>query len=161
MDKTNALRILDSKHIAYEVKSYDVSDGNIDGESVAKKCGIDPDMVYKTLVTVGSDRNYYVFVVNVAMELDLKKCAKAVGVKSVEMIHVKDINKVTGYIRGGCSPVGMKKLFKTTFDENVILCDEIYVSAGKIGLQMKVKVDDLVIITNGTICDIVKDSKNI
>ena len=93
MDKTNALRILDSKHIAYEVKSYDVSDGHIDGESVAKKYGIDPDMVYKTLVTVGSDRNYYVFVVNVAMELDLKKCAKAVGVKSVEMIHVKDINK--------------------------------------------------------------------
>lgn len=158
MDKTNALRILDKLNITYEVRTYDVSDGHIDGESVANKCGIDPDMVYKTLVTVGSDRNYYVFVVNVGMELDLKKCAKAVGVKSVEMIHVKDINKVTGYIRGGCSPVGMKKMYHTTFDENVILLDEIYVSAGKIGMKMKVKVDDLMKVTNGQICDIVKDS---
>lgn len=154
MDKTNVLRILDSQKIAYEAYEYDVSDGLIDGESVALKCHLNPDNVYKTLVTHGSDRQYYVFVISVKAELDLKKCAKAVGVKSVEMIHVKDINKITGYIRGGCSPIGMKKQYTTVYDEDIILLDEIYVSAGKKGLQVKLNPDDLVMITQGKVADI-------
>lgn len=154
MDKTNAMRLLDKQKIAYEVKTYDVADGHIDGLSVCEKCQIDPSMVYKTLVTQGSDHNYYVFVVNVADELDLKKCAKAVSVKSVEMIHVKDINKITGYIRGGCSPIGMKKAFVTTFDQSIVEHDHIYVSAGKLGMQIKIAKDDLIRITKGTIKDI-------
>lgn len=154
MDKTNAMRFLDKQKINYEVKTYDVSDGHIDGLSVCKKCQIEPAMVYKTLVTKASDHNYYVFVVNVSDELDLKKCAKAVDVKNVEMIHVKDINKITGYIRGGCSPIGMKKSFMTIYDESIMKQDEIYVSAGKLGMQLKINKDDLISITKGKVFDI-------
>ena len=154
MDKTNAMRLLDKQKINYEVKTYDVSDGHIDGLSVCEKCQIDPIMVYKTLVTMGSDHNYYVFVVNVSDELDLKKCAKAVNVKNVEMIHVKDINKITGYIRGGCSPIGMKKSFMTIYDESIMKQDEVYVSAGKQGMQIKINKDKLIEVTKGKVFDI-------
>ena len=154
MDKTNAMRFLDKQKINYELKTYDVSDGQIDGLSVCKKCQIEPSMVYKTLVTKGSDHNYYVFVVNVSDELDLKKCAKAIDVKNVEMIHVKDINKITGYIRGGCSPIGMKKSFMTIYDESIMKQDEIFVSAGKLGMQLKINKDDLISITKGKVFDI-------
>ncbi|MCI5774504.1 MAG: Cys-tRNA(Pro) deacylase [Erysipelotrichaceae bacterium] len=154
MDKTNAMRILDKQKIQYEVKTYDVSDGHIDGLSVCQKCMIDPKMTYKTLVTQGNDHNYYVFVVNVADELDLKKCAKAVKVKSVEMIHVKDINKITGYIRGGCSPIGMKKAFVTTYDQSIMECVKVYVSAGKLGMQIQLDKDDLIALTKGNVADI-------
>ena len=99
--KTNAMRKLDTLHISYTEHQYDASDGHIDGVAVATKCGLDPDQVFKTLVTQGNDRNFYVFVIPVREELDLKKCAKAAQVKSVEMIHVKDLLKTTGYIRGG------------------------------------------------------------
>lgn len=149
--KTNAMRKLDTLHISYTEHQYDASDGHIDGVAVATKCGLDPDQVFKTLVTQGNDRNFYVFVIPVREELDLKKCAKAAQVKSVEMIHVKDLLKTTGYIRGGCSPVGMKKEFSTFFDETMILFDTVYVSGGRIGTQIEISPDDLIRVTNGTL----------
>ena len=149
--KTNAMRKLDTLHISYTEHQYDASDGHIDGVAVATKCRLDPDQVFKTLVTQGNDRNFYVFVIPVREELDLKKCAKAAQVKSVEMIHVKDLLKTTGYIRGGCSPVGMKKEFSTFFDETMILFDTVYVSGGRIGTQIEISPDDLIRVTNGTL----------
>ena len=149
--KTNAMRKLDTLHISYTEHQYDASDGHIDGVAVAMKCGLDPDQVFKTLVTQGNDRNFYVFVIPVREELDLKKCAKAAQVKSVEMIHVKDLLKKTGYIRGGCSPVGMKKEFSTFFDETMVLFDTVYVSGGRIGTQIEISPDDLMRVTNGTL----------
>ena len=149
--KTNAMRKLDTLHISYTEHQYDASDGHIDGVAVATKCGLDPDQVFKTLVTQGNDRNFYVFVIPVREELDLKKCAKAAQVKSVEMIHVKDLLKTTGSIRGGCSPVGMKKEFSTFFDETMVLFDTVYVSGGRIGTQIEISPDDLIRVTNGTL----------
>lgn len=149
--KTNAMRKLHTLHISYTEHQYDASDGHIDGVAVATKCGLDPDQVFKTLVTQGNDRNFYVFVIPVREELDLKKCAKAAQVKSVEMIHVKDLLKTTGYIRGGCSPVGMKKEFSTFFDETMVLFDTVYVSGGRIGTQIEISPDDLIRVTNGTL----------
>lgn len=145
------MRKLDTLHISYTEHQYDASDGHIDGVAVAAKCGLDPDQVFKTLVTQGNDRNFYVFVIPVREELDLKKCAKAAQVKSVEMIHVKDLLKTTGYIRGGCSPVGMKKEFSTFFDETMVLFDTVYVSGGRIGTQIEISPDDLIRVTNGTL----------
>ena len=138
MVKTNAMRILDTKGIQYQVVEYDVADGAIDGVSVAKKVGRDPDTVFKTLVTVSPTKKYYVFVVPVNKELDLKACAHQVGEKSVEMIPVKDINKITGYIRGGCSPIGMKKQYETVVDESCEALETITFSAGKIGYQVEI-----------------------
>ncbi len=136
--KTNAMRILDAKKIPYSTHSYDHSDGAIDGVSVAQKLGQNPAQVFKTLVTQGASRNYYVFVIPVAKELNLKAAAKAVGEKAVAMIHVADINKVTGYIRGGCSPIGMKKPFVTVLDQSAFSQQTILVSAGKIGQQIEI-----------------------
>ncbi len=135
--KTNAVRILQTKKVPFEAHSYAV-DENIDGISVAKKIGLPYDRVYKTLVTKGKSGNYFVFVIRVDGELDLKKAAKSVGEKSVEMIHVKDINKITGYIRGGCSPVGMKKQFETVIDKQAETLESFAVSAGKIGYQIEI-----------------------
>ena len=135
MQKTNAMRILDKSKIEYNALTYDASDGHIDGAAVAKKTGQDPETVYKTLVTMGNSRNLYVFVIPVLEELDLKKCAKVSGEKKLEMIHVKDINKFTGYIRGGCSPLGMKKQYDTFVQEEALKLDKIVFSGGKIGLQ--------------------------
>ena len=115
-DKTNAMRMLDRAKIAYRIHTYDGSDGHIDGLSVAEKTGLPAERVYKTLVTAGHSRANYVFVIPVGRELDLKKAARSVGEKSVEMIHAADLFRVTGYIRGGCSPVGMKKTFVTRID---------------------------------------------
>lgn len=136
--KTNAMRILDAQNIPYSTCCYDHSDGAIDGVSVAQKLGQNPAQVFKTLVTQGASRNYYVFVIPVAKELNLKAAAKAVGEKAVCMIHVADINKVTGYIRGGCSPIGMKKPFVTVLDKSAFLHSQIFVSAGKIGQQIAI-----------------------
>ena len=122
---------------------YDTKDGHIDGISVAEKMGENPKTVFKTLVTSGHSKNYYVFVIPVEKELDLKKAAKSVNEKSVEMIKVSEINKVTGYIRGGCSPVGMKKLYKTIFDSSAKELDTIFVSGGKIGFQIEASPFDL------------------
>ena len=155
--KTNAMRILETEGIAYTEHTYDVSDGLLDGVTVAQKCGEDPDQVFKTLVTQGDDREHYVFVIPVAAKLDLKAAAKSVGVKSVEMIHVSEINKVTGYIRGGCSPVGMKKLYPTCIEESAILWDTILVSAGRIGAQVEVNAEDLARACGAAFADLIAE----
>jgi Cys-tRNA(Pro)/Cys-tRNA(Cys) deacylase len=142
--KTNAMRILDRAQINYNSYSYDHSDGLIDGVSVANKMGQPVERVFKTLVTQGTSREYYVFVIPVAQELDLKAAARSVGEKAVEMIKVADINKITGYIRGGCSPIGMKKEYKTVLDSSCEALDTIIVSAGKIGYQIELAPSDLI-----------------
>lgn len=154
--KTNSMRILDKLNIGYEVSSYEVSDGKIDGVSVAKKISRDNNQVFKTLVTEGKDKHYYVFLVPVHQELDLKKCAKITGEKKIEMIAVKDIQKITGYIRGGCSPIGMKKNYDTYLDFEAENHREIVFSAGKIGSQLIVKVEDLCNELNFKLADLVK-----
>lgn len=143
-DKTNVMRLLDRAKIAYTPHYYDHEDGAFDGIAVAQKMGQPLSQVFKTLVTRGSGRHYYVFVIPVAEELDLKAAAKACGEKSVEMIHVKEINALTGYIRGGCSPIGMKKLFPTFLDESAQRQNTIMVSAGKIGTQVELAPIDLI-----------------
>ncbi len=135
--KTNAIRIVENAKIEYVLHSYPCKEA-LDAVTVAGKIGADVERVYKTLVTEGKSKNYYVFVVPGEKELDLKKAAQSVGEKSVSMIHVKDINKITGYIRGGCSPVGMKKSYVTVFDISAQSFDKIYVSAGKLGFQMEI-----------------------
>lgn len=153
--KTNAMRLLDKEKIQYKVHTYENKDGLIDGISVAQKIGLPVEKVYKTLVTQGHSKNYYVFIIPVAAELDLKAAARSVGDKSVEMIHVKDINKITGYIRGGCSPVGMKKEYKTVIDSSCETLDTIIVSAGKIGFQVELAPKDLLDVINGTTVKII------
>ncbi len=155
--KTNVMRILDKAKITYKAHTYDHSDGAIDGAAVAEKMGQNPEQVFKTLVTKGAGRDYYVFVVPVLKELDLKKAAKSVGEKHVEMIHVKDINKVTGYIRGGCSPIGMKKQFTTVFDKSAENIETIIVSAGKIGYQIELAPKDLIEIVGAKTDEITAD----
>lgn len=149
--KTNAMRILDKAGIAYNTYTYDHSDGLIDGISVAQKMGQHVQQVYKTLVTQGASREYYVFVIPVAKELDLKAAARSVGTKSIEMIKVSDINKVTGYIRGGCSPIGMKKQYKTVIDSSSRLLNTMIISAGRIGHQIELSPNDLMKLINGSI----------
>lgn len=146
--KTNAMRILDKEGIIYNSYTYDHSDGQIDGVSVAKKMGQPVEQVYKTLVTKGTSGEYYVFVIPVAAELNLKAAARAVGEKAVEMIKVTDINKVTGYIRGGCSPIGMKKDYKTVLDSSCEKLNTFIVSAGKIGHQIELAPGDLAKLVN-------------
>ncbi len=135
--KTNAMRILEQKKIPYKALDYPHGDGPVDGASVARLTGQDPAAVFKTLVTVGASRNHYVFVIPVLRELDLKKAAAAVGEKSIAMIHVSEINALTGYVRGGCSPVGMKKRYPTVIDESALRFDAIAVSAGHRGMQIE------------------------
>lgn len=154
MIKTNAMRILESAGISYKAYTYESDDGLIDGISVANKLHIEVEQVFKTLVTVAKSGTYYVFDIPVNAELNLKKAAAAVGEKSVEMIAVKDINKVTGYIRGGCSPIGMKKEYKTVIDETAILFDTICISAGKIGYQVELNPEDLARLVNAEFVDI-------
>lgn len=154
--KTNAMRMLDKQHITYQVYTYENKDGKIDGVSVATKLGQNVNHVFKTLVTQGVSRNLYVFVIPVAEELDLKKCAKVVGEKKVEMIAVKDIQKHTGYIRGGCSPIGMKKLYPTFIHESSQELDHIIVSGGKIGTQVVLSIDDLIHATEAKLADLIK-----
>ncbi len=140
--KTNAMRILERMEIPFTHREYDC-DEFTDGSEVAEKLGLDHDRVFKTLVTRGNDGQYYVFVIPVDEEMDLKKCAKSVGAKSVQMIHVKELFPLTGYVRGGCTAVGMKKQFVTRIDESAILFDTIYVSGGRLGSQIELAPDDL------------------
>lgn len=142
MEKTNVMRILEQKKIHYNSYSYVDTDA-ISGIEVASVLNQDPNQVFKTLVTIANTNNYYVFVIPVNKELDLKKAAKSVGVKSVSMIKQKDLLPLTGYIHGGCSPIGMKKSFLTTFDKTCLNYDTILFSAGKIGYQVEVNVKDL------------------
>jgi Cys-tRNA(Pro)/Cys-tRNA(Cys) deacylase len=153
--KTNAMRILDQKKIDYSIITYESNDGKIDGVSVAQKIGRDPKFVYKTLVVQGNSKNIYVFIVPVKEELDLKKAANAAGEKKVEMIPVKDILKHTGYIRGGCSPIGMKKNYTTFIDSSALEIDNIVVSAGKIGIQIELEKSKLAQACNAEFKDLI------
>lgn len=142
--KTNAMRILDSNKINYKMYSYESKKGeHLDGVEVAHQIGKDVSQVYKTLVSQGSSKNIYVYVIPVDKNLDLKKAAKVANEKNMAMINVNDINKFTGYIRGGCSPIGMKKLYKTFVNETAKVLDTIVVSAGKIGYQVELSPEEL------------------
>lgn len=148
-EKTNVMRILDKAKVPYTPHYYSHDDGLIDAVSVAAKLGQPVERVYKTLVTRGASKSFFVFVLPAAMELNLKAAAKAVGEKSIEMIHVSEINAVTGYIRGGCSPIGMKKAYRTTFDERILSFPTVMVSGGKIGTQVELSPADLLKLTRG------------
>lgn len=152
--KTNAMRMLDRAKIAYRQYSYESDGVHVDGITVAEKMGQPLERVYKTLVTVGKSGGHFVFVIPVAAELDLKKAARAVGEKSVQMIHVKEINKLTGYIRGGCSPIGMKKQFPTVLSQSARTLPTVIVSGGKIGFQVELAPDDLLRLIRGSYGDI-------
>lgn len=152
--KTNAVRMVEAEGIPYEMHEYDAPDGFLDGVSVAESLGQDTEQVFKTLVTVGSSRQYHVCVIPVAKELDLKKAAKHFGEKKIEMIRAREITNVTGYIKGGCSPVGMKKLYSTAVDNAAMQLERIMVSGGKVGLQMELPVEALMKITKAEFADL-------
>jgi len=154
MSKTNAIRIIESHKILFNTVSYEVDENDLSGETVAKKINANPDSVFKTLVCIGDKSGHIVFCIPVTQELNLKKAAIASGNKKVEMIKLKDLLPLTGYIRGGCSPVGMKKLFPTYIDETAQLFQEIYVSAGVRGTQIKMNPEDLKNIVNGIFTDL-------
>ena len=155
MSKTNALRILDANAIKYSTKEYDFNEDEIDAISVANKINESPEIVFKTLVAKGDKSGYVVFVLPGNYDLDMKKAAKVSENKSVELIKLKDLQTLTGYLRGGCSPIGMKKQFPTYVDETAILYDEIYCSAGVRGMQVKINPNDLVEIVDGEFADII------
>lgn len=158
MEKTNVMRVLDSKKIKYN--AYDYTDCcTTVGIEVALNLGQDPARVFKTLVTESKSNKYYVFVIPVACSLDLKKAAKAVGEKSVEMLKQKDLLPLTGYVHGGCSPIGMKKFFTTTFHKTLTDFDMVIFSAGKIGYQVEVPVESLSKVIRYQTADIIKDEK--
>jgi len=145
--KTNAIRLLEQQKIQFEVIEYETGDGQVDGISVAEKIGHPASRVFKTLVAKTSAQKLFVFVIPVAQELDLKAAAKVVGEKKIEMLPVKELLSYTGYVRGGCSPVGMKKLYPTVIDASAQEQGDIIVSAGKIGMQINVQLDDLIAVT--------------
>ena len=151
--KTNAMRMLDRQKVRYEAFTYEC-DEFIDGIHSADKIGAPHDQSFKTLVMEGKSGGFYVFVVPIALEVDRKAAARAVGEKAVDMIHVKDILKITGYVRGGCSPLGMKKAFPTVIDSSAQQFDEIYVSGGRIGLTLKVPLNDLLKVTGATLAPV-------
>ena len=152
--KTNVMRVLEQKKIPYTPHEYPHGDTAVDGVTVAALTGLDPARVFKTLVARGVSKKIYVFVVPVALELELKKAAKAVGEKSIAMIHVSEITPLTGYVRGGCSPVGMKKQYPTVFDESAEALETIAVSAGKIGSQVELSPQALCALVRGKFADI-------
>lgn len=156
MIKTNVMRILEKEKVSFESYEYPHGKEAVDGVTVARLLSQDPKTVFKTLVTSDGKKDYYVFVIPVEKELDLKKAARAVEVKSLEMIPVKDIQRVTGYVRGGCSPIGMKKLYKTVFHESASECEVISVSAGKIGYQVRMNPSVLATLAAATIADVCK-----
>lgn len=156
MKKTNAMRILESENIDFEIIEYSTKDG-IGGVDVAEKLGEDKDRVFKTLVTESKEGENFVFVVPVSSELDLKKAAKASGSKKVEMIPQKKLLPLTGYVHGGCSPVGMKKEFKTFIDSSAENLDFFYISGGKVGMQIKLNPKELVNLIDGEFADIKKE----
>ncbi|MCU9615035.1 Cys-tRNA(Pro) deacylase [Caldibacillus lycopersici] len=153
--KTNAIRILDKEKINYNIFTYDVNDGKINGTTVADKINRAEATVFKTLVT-HQGQNIYIFVIPVMAELDLKKAAKAAGEKKIEMLHVKDLQKYTGYIRGGCSPIGMKKSYPTFIDLHAKDLPSMVVSAGKIGMQMELAPEALANVVHAKFVDVIK-----
>lgn len=155
MEKTNVMRILDQKNIEYIEHTYN-GDSSTTGVEVAEMVGISVERTYKTLVTISNNKKYYVFVVPVTCELDLKKGAQSVNEKSIEMIKQKDLLNVTGYVHGGCSPIGLKKNYPVIFDESITLFDKIMFSGGKIGYQVEMNVSDIDKVIDYTISDITK-----
>ncbi len=153
-DKTNAVRKCESAGLIFELFTYDSGGDAIDGKSVADMIGKAYYEVFKTLVTIGSSGEHYVFVIPVDAALDLKKAAKAVGEKSIEMLPLKLLLSTTGYVKGGCSPIGMKTQFKTVFDEMILLIDQIIFSAGRIGLQICMDVSDLSTVVAYDVADV-------
>lgn len=156
--KTNAVRILDRNKINYELLTYEC-DEFIDGLHTAQKTGAPVEQTYKTLVMQGKSKKYYVFVIPIAEEVDLKAAARSVGEKSVEMIHVKDITAITGYVRGGCSPLGMKKQFPTVIDSTAEAFDQMYVSGGRIGTSVRLNPKDLAHVVRAEFADIIAKQK--
>lgn len=154
MNKTNAMRLLEAAKIRFELLEYPVDESDLSGESVARKTGKDHSQIFKTLVFSGEKNGFGVCCIPTCEELDLKKVAKAFGEKKVEMIHVKDLLKTTGYIRGGCSPVGMKKQYPTVIDETAVLFDKIYVSAGVRGAMLGVEPNELAEYVNAKFADV-------
>ena len=154
--KTNAMRILDKNKISYSVNTYQC-DEFIDGVHIADMLGQSYEISFKTLVAVGKSKSYFVFALPVDKELDLKKAAKAVGEKSVELLHVKDINAVTGYIRGGCTPIGMKKQYKTVIHSTALNHSKIIVSGGRLGSQIELSPSDLARVTGADFVDIIME----
>ncbi len=155
--KTNVMRILEQHGVSYTPHTYPHGKDAVDGVSVAKLLGQDPDCVYKTLVARGKSGGIFVFVIPVAAELDLKKAARAAGEKAVELVHVKELLGLTGYVRGGCSPVGMKKAYPTVFHELAEIIPTIMVSAGKIGWQIECRPDELIGLVGAKTADIIQD----
>ncbi|PKM68369.1 MAG: Cys-tRNA(Pro) deacylase [Firmicutes bacterium HGW-Firmicutes-2] len=155
MKKTNAMRLLDRDNIPYTAYEYEVIEGKTDGLTVAMSMNQEPERVYKTLVTIGASRTYYVYVIPVAKELDLKKAAKAAGEKKIDMIPMKDLLPTTGYIHGGCSPIGMKKQFKTFIDSSCKNHETILVSGGVRGIQLELNVEALIGITEAEMVEVV------
>ena len=155
-EKTNVMRVLDQKKIPYTPHSYHYDGGPVDGRTVAETLGVPPEMAYKTLVARGSGGSYYVFVVPVLLELDLKAGAKAAGEKAVEMIRQAELLPLTGYVHGGCSPVGMKKCFPTFLDESALEQETILVSGGKLGFQVELAPADLAKLVGAEVAPIAK-----
>lgn len=155
-DKTNVMRVLDAKKISYQSHSYDPNP-SLTGEDISHFLGEDPGKVFKTLVTQGKSGAYYVFVIPVVAELDLKKAAKASGEKAISMIKQKDLLPLTGYVHGGCSPIGMKKPFRTFIHETALQYEKMYVSAGKVGVQVELAPKDLIAVTGSALADVVTD----
>ena len=155
-EKTNVMRLLDGRKIPYTARSYE-PDAAMTGEEIARLLDEDPARVYKTLVTEGKPGRHYVFVIPVRTELDLKKAAKAAGEKSVAMIRQKDLLPLTGYVHGGCSPVGMKKPFPTFIHRTAETEEQIYVSAGKVGFQVGVNPRDLTALVRFSYADLTAD----
>ena len=156
MKKTNAERLLEAAKIKFEAIEYKVDENDLSGDHIARELGIDPDMMFKTLVLKGDKNGHAVCCIPTSRELDLKKVAQATGEKKIEMIAEKQLLPTTGYIRGGCSPVGMKKKFPTYFDESAELFDEIYVSGGVRGITLKIKTNDLITYVDGKAFDLTK-----
>lgn len=156
-EKTNAIRLLDKAKVKYTIHTYENDGTAVDGVSVAHKCNLDPKYVYKTLVTRSTSKNYYVFVIPVEKELNLKLAASLVNEKSIDMIHVSEIKTLTGYVRGGCSPLGMKKTFKTFLDESASEFENIMFSGGKIGLQIEINPSELLALIHGEYAKLYKD----
>ena len=154
MIKTNVMRLLDQAKISYQAIEYEVDENNLSGEHVAQQIGIPPEQVFKTLVARGEKKGCVVFCIPVNMELNLKKAAAIVCDKKIELLHVKDLLNTTGYIRGGCSPIGMKKKFPTYLEETAMLYEEITISAGIRGCQLKLNREALLNYIDATLCDI-------
>lgn len=156
MKKTNAARLLDAQSVSYELAEYEVDESDLSAISLAKKIGQDVEQIFKTLVLRGDKSGIFVCVIPGNAEVDLKKAAKVSGNKNCAMVQQKELLPLTGYIRGGCSPIGMKKPFPTFIHETCILFDAIFVSAGQRGLQFKINPDDLIKVTGAEVCDLVE-----